>query len=260
MKSYSSFDNTDGLSYIVVNNEEVTEVSQSFVDLTEYLIDELLGGNIFDIFNILRVGPNFDIENISEHVDYFMFTKTLDVRFINIDVREDIHEKIYIFSEKPNFRLNIKYPFMEALFSHDEFGIAVFSVPDIILLKANQTWLNCLDQPFDNRGNSIGKRISEFVSGWVGSTAEDIWRNLLSNQKPFYSDEYMYEFERGVTYWQASITPVFENDIIKYCTSIIIEITEKVLNRKKIEEQENVIKQQKELLEANYQILNFCKA
>lgn len=107
MKSYNFSDNTDVQSYIVVSTEAVTKVSQSFVDLTEYLIDELLGRNISDVFSILRVGPNFDIENINEHCDYFLFTKTLDVRFINIDVIEDMHEKVYVFSKKPNSRLNI---------------------------------------------------------------------------------------------------------------------------------------------------------
>lgn len=249
MKSNNFFDNTYGQSYIFVNNEKVTEVSKSFIDLTEYSVDELLSKNTSDVFNILRVGPNFNIKNINEHGDYFIFTKNLDVRFVNIDVKEDMHEKVYVFFEKPNSRLNITHPFMEALYSHNEFGIAVFSVPDIILLKANQTILNSLDKPFDNRDNSIGKRLSEIASGWVGSTAENIWRDVLSNQKPFYSDEYMYEFKRGVTYWQTSIIPIFEDYIFKYCIMTLTNITEKVINRKKIEEQENIIKHQKELLE-----------
>lgn len=259
MKLHNSLDCIDGKSYMVVNNEIVTEISQSFIDMTEYLMEELLNKNISELFSILRIGPNIDIKNIDEEKEYFLFTKSLDARFVNITVNEDTFEMVYVFSEKKNLRLDVKLPAVEALLSHDVLGIAVFSAPDITLLRANQTYLNFFDKPFNNRENSIGKKIHEIISGWIGSSSENIWRNLLTEQKPVYIDEYMFEFERGVTYWEASLAPVFEKGILKYCIEITTDITEKVLNRKKLEEQAKIIEQQNEQLTMQANLLNFSR-
>ncbi len=256
MKLYNSFDFIGGQLYIVVSNGIATEISQLFVEMTEYSEEELINKNIKEIFSILRIGPNADLEDIDREKDYFLFTKSLDARFINIDVAEDVIGKVYIFSEKPNSRLDVKFPSIEALCSHNKFGIAVFSTPDITLLKANQTYLNFLDEPFNKAENSMGKGLNEIISRWTGSSSEDIWRGVLSTQKPFYSDEYMFEFERGVTYWEASLAPVFENGILKYCIEITTDITEKVINRKRIEEQTKIIEKQNEHLMMQANLLN----
>ncbi|NRY59587.1 PAS domain-containing sensor histidine kinase [Clostridium beijerinckii] len=239
----------DGQSYLVTKNEITIEISQTFLDMTEYSEEELLNKSIKELFEILKIGPDIDIENIGEGKDYFLFTKSLDARFISIDVIKEEFEKIYIFSEKQNSRMNVKFPAVEALCSQGIMCVALFSAPDGTLLKANQTYLNFLDKPFNDMKNSIGKRIHEIITGWAGSSSEDIWRNVLSTQKTFYSDEYMFESERGVNYWQVTLTPVFENGILKYCLDIATDITEKVLNRRKLEEQAKTIEQQKRELE-----------
>ncbi|MFW2488014.1 PAS domain-containing sensor histidine kinase [Clostridium chromiireducens] len=259
MKFYDSFDCIDGKSYIVVNNEIATEISQSFIDMTEYSMEELLNKNINELFSILRIGPSIEIKNVDGEKEYFLFTKSLDARFVNITVNEDTFDKVYVFSEKKNLRLDVKLPAVEALLSHDVLGIAIFSAPDITLLRANQTYLDFFDKPFNRRENSIGKKMHEIISGWIGSSSEDIWKNVLLTQKPAYIDEYMFKFERGVTYWEVSLAPVFENGIFKYCIEITTDITEKVLNRKKLEEQAKVIEQQNEQLKMQANLLNFSR-
>lgn len=256
MELYNSFDFIGEQSYIMVDNGIVTETSKLFVEMTEYSEEELLNKNIKELFNILKIGPNADLEDIDREKDYFMFTKSLDARFINIDVAEGAHGKVYIFSEKPNSRLDVKFTAVEALCSHNKFGIAIFSTPDITLLKANQTYLNFLDKPFNSIENSIGKKLNEIIKGWTGSSSEEVWKGVLSTKKPFYSDEYMFEFERGVTYWEASLAPVFEDGILKYCIEITTDITEKVLDRKRMEEQTKVIKKQNEQLMMQANLLN----
>jgi|GEM_PF-257470 len=259
MKFYNSLDYIDGRSYIVVSNEIVIEISESFIDMTEYSLEELLNKNVKELFSILRIGPSIEVKNVDGEKEYVLFTKSLDARFVSIDVNEDTFETRYVFYEKTNSRLNIKLPAVEALLSHDVLGVAVFSTPDITLLKANQTYLNFFDKPFNNRENSIGKKLHEIISGWTGSLSENIWRNVLIEQKPAYIDEYMFEFERGVTYWEASLAPVFEKGILKYCIEITTDITEKVLNRKKLEEQAKVIEQQNEQLTMQANLLNFSR-
>ncbi|NRT30028.1 PAS domain S-box-containing protein [Clostridium beijerinckii] len=256
MELYNSFDFIGEQSYIIVDNGIVTEISKLFIEMTEYSEEELLNKNIKELFNILKIGPNADLEDIDDKKDYFLFTKSLDARFINIDVAEGAIGKVYIFSEKPNSRLDVKFAAVDALCAHNKFGIAIFSTPDITLLKANQTYLNFLDKPFNSIENSIGKKLNEIIKGWTGSSSEEVWKGVLSTKKPFYSDEYMFEFERGVTYWEASLAPVFEDGILKYCIEITTDITEKVLDRKRMEEQTKVIKKQNEQLMMQANLLN----
>lgn len=249
MKNYNYHDYVKGKAYVLTNGEKIVEVSKPFMLMTEYSSEELLKKNIKELLQALRVGPNFNVESIEVDREYFMFTKSLEVRFVGINKIKVGNRQAYVFFEKAASCFESKFPSLEALCSHNKFGVAVFSTPDITLIKANETWLNFLDRPFNDPVNSIGRRISEIISGWVGSTSEDIWKSVLSTQQTFYSDEYMFEFERGVTYWEASLAPVFENGILKYCIEITTDMTEKVLNRKKIEEQAKIIEQQKRELE-----------
>jgi hypothetical protein len=54
---------------------------------------------------MLRIGPDFDCHNINESQEYLIFTKTHDVRVVNIYVIEQMDKMVYIFTEIPDSRL-----------------------------------------------------------------------------------------------------------------------------------------------------------
>lgn len=251
MNSMTSLKSIKELPFIIVNDGVIVEVSQSFVQMTEYQIEDLVNKNTGDIFNILRVGPDVSYDNINDTADYFLFTKSLKVKFINIELIEGINEKIYIFLEKPNSCISDNFPFANKLCADNYYGIGIFSLPDITLLKANEKFIGFFDEPYNKRENCIGRRVNEFVTGFEGSTSEKIWQNIIATGETYNMDEYMFDrFERGITYWKSSLTPIFENGKPKYCIEMTTDITEEVLHRKKIEEQSKIIKQQKEQLKA----------
>lgn len=64
MELYNSFDFIGEQLYIMVDNGIVTEISKLFVEMTEYSEEELLNKNIKELFNILKIGPNDDLEDI----------------------------------------------------------------------------------------------------------------------------------------------------------------------------------------------------
>lgn len=232
-------------AYIVVDHEIIVDVSMSFLTLTQYSKEALLTRNIRELFRLLRVGPSIDLAGIDADREYFLFTKSMDCRFVNIDVLENA----YVFLEKPGSRLDVKYPGIEAMSKNTHFGIAIYSMPDLILLRANQTYLGFLDNNFSNPEKFMGKKIYEIISNWDGSSFEDICKYIQSTQKPYYIDEVPYESDRGITYWNLSLTPVFENGSLKYCIEVSRNITERVLKEKMIEEQAGIIAQQKAELE-----------
>ena len=68
------------------------------------------------------------------------------------------------------------------------------------------------------------------------------------------------EFERGITYWDFTQTPIFENGKMKYIFETSIEVTERVLKNQSLERQNKIIKQQKEQLEQqNTQLISIIE-
>lgn len=249
MSAESLLSNLDKLPFIIVKDRAATEVSQLFFNFTQFTCDELLNHYVEDIFNTLRVGPNVNVNSIDENTDYFLFTKSHQVKQVNIKVIDNVQEKVFIFIEKLDFNLDIKFPFVSKLCSDNYHGIAIFSLPDITLLKANETFISFFDKPFNQKENCIGKTVSEFVTGFKGSTSEKIWQDIINTGQTYNTDEYMFDrLDRGVTYWKSTMTPIYESGKLKYCIEMTTDITEQVLQRKKLEEQSRIINQQNQQL------------
>lgn len=256
--------NTEGLSvslyklpFILVKDGVVNEINQQFINMMEFTSDDLLNKSIEDLFKILRAGPNINPYNICGDKDYFIFTKSLGVRMVNIEVVEERNEKLFFFKLQPRSSIDDKYPFISKFCSDNYDGVAIFSLPDITLLKANETFVSFFDDPFNKLENCIGKRVSEFVTGFQGSTSEKIWKGIVETGQTFYTDEYMFDrFERGITYWKSTITPIYEEGKLKYCVEVTKDITEQVLQRRKIEEQAEIIRLQNEKLKWQADLLN----
>ncbi len=235
--------------FIIEKNETVIQVSRSFVKMMEYKDSELLNSNIIDLFKTLKVGPNVDINIINEQTEYFLFTKSFEVKLVNIQIIHSVEGKVYVFLEKADLNLEFSFPFANMLYSGNYYGIGIYSAPDKTLLKANEKYISFFDKPYNKKENCIGKNVSEVTTGFKGSTYEEIWSTVLKTGEQYNIDEYMYEgFNKGITYWRLSLVPICEENKIKYCIEMLIDITDQVLHRKKAEEQTKIIKEQQNLL------------
>lgn len=240
--------------FIVTNNNIVVKVSQALVNLVEYPIEELLNKNIMDLFKMLRVSPNLDVEIIDEQVDYFLFTKLLEVRVINIEVIKKKNEQKYVLREKSNSRFEDKINYLNTILSENMSGISIFSASNKILLKANQMYLDFFDTPYNVPESTLGKPITGFFPDWKDSSLELLWMDAIKTGKSQYLKEYKYDkFERGLTYWDIAITPIKENGVIKYIVGNIQDVTERVLYRKKIQDQAEEIKLKNKQMEAIFE-------
>jgi len=113
--------------------------------------------------------------------------------------------------------------------------MAVFSVPGIILLDVNHSWLNRLDEPFNNKEESIGKSIGEIMTGWKGSVYESIWNTVISSKKSCYLPGYRYSgLKKGISYWNISLTPIFKGKELLYFVETVYDVTETIINRDEV--------------------------
>lgn len=111
-------------------------------------------------------------------------------------------------------------------------GVAIFSTPDLFLIDANQIWLDRMDEPYDNISYSVGKPISEIVTGWKGSPFENIWEIALHTKEGvrLHNCSYSGMKRSDISYWNIYITPIFQGDEIAYFIEMIVEANEHELN------------------------------
>lgn len=254
MSGKGSIISMNKIPYVLVKDDKVIEVNEQFIDMTEYNIDELIGKSIEKVFGLLRVGPCIDAKNVDEKTDYFLFNKSLEVRYINIEVVKEKNEVMYIIREKQGPRFEVKHSYLSQLCKSNVVGVAVYSVPDMVLIKANQKYLDFLEPPFNKYYYSIGRKIEKIITNWKGSHVAKFWQQAICTGESVQVNEYEHiGYERGVTYWNSIITPVPEDGAIKYVVSNTSEVTEQVLNRKKIQEQIEAINLQNRQMEAIFE-------
>ena len=212
---------------------------------------------------MIRINIQILLDNISGKYSGYVFTKSIDPREVNISLfyGKKANEKIYTFVEKTNSRLDDKLIFEKQTLFDNIVGVAIYSVPDLIMLKVNQKYLDFHDSPFNEEETSIGLSIREIVTGYVGTESEVITNTVIESRKSSYLKELKFErFERGITYWDSTRTPIFENGIMKYILLTTSDVTEKVLKNRSIERQNKIIEQQREQLkQKNTQLISIME-
>jgi hypothetical protein len=238
--------------YLCSYDSIITEVNKEFIEFTGFEMDELLGKSLIEIGATIRINSQVLLDNITAKYSGYIFTKSLSAREVIISLfhSKESNEKKYTFVEKPNSRLDDKLIFEKQTLSDNIVGVAIYSVPNLIMLKANQKYLDFHDSPYNEEKISIGLTIREIITGYVGSQSEVITNTVIETKQSSYLKEIKFNtFARGVTYWDSTRTPIFDNGKMKYMMLTTSEATERVLRNQSIERQNKIIAQQKEQLE-----------
>ncbi len=250
MYKKGTFDLSNKVPCILVKNESVIEVSRQFVEMTQYDADELINKNLKDVLTTLRVGPSFDIKNINEKAEYFLFTKLFEYRSINIEIVNQGNEKIFIMRERPNSRFEVRNSYLYQLCKADAVGIAIYSVPDMVLIKANKKYLDFFQPPFNNRNFSIGMKVEKIIPNYYENSVSKFWKKAIDTGETVQLKENKHiGYEKEITYWDSIITPVLEDGEIKYVVCNTFDVTEKVNDRKKTQEEIKAVNIQNKQLE-----------
>ncbi|GIM29107.1 hypothetical protein CPJCM30710_17730 [Clostridium polyendosporum] len=229
-------------------NNIIVDVNSEFIKFIGCSRNELIGKSLTDISYILRINSQIYLEDVENDCRCYVFTKSYESREVTISCKtlECKNEKIYFFEEKPNSRIDNKFMGIEQLYANSKIGFAIHSVPDLILLKANQICLDFWDAPYNRKENSIGKKQKEIIPGFEGGKEQEIFLDVIKTGRPCHLPEHEYSnFKGGTRYWDWSVIPIFVDGKLKYIIDTATEVTERVLNRKLIKEQGKIIEQQK---------------
>ena len=231
----------------------ITDVNDEFMDFMGFTKDELLGKSIIEIGDMLKVNSQIFCDSIYSVNSTFVFTKLLEAREVNISCFyiKETNRKVYTFNEKENSRLEDKLLFVEQTFIENLRGAAIYNVADSILLKVNQRYLDFMEPPFNVEESIIGKSIKECVTRVVGSKFLEMWNSVIETQKSQYIKEFRFDDSvKGISYWDAILTPIIENGNMKYIFLTATEITKMVIKNQGIKRKNRMIEQQKEKLES----------
>lgn len=244
---------TNEKAILTTNQGRVKNVNNIFLDLTGYCANQLINKSVQEVFrNLLRV--NVDIRAIKPQDDpitCFLFTRDLEPIEVTICIEIGSHEEIIIIDEKPNSRLFEKVHDTDRMFSDNKMGVCIISVPDLILLKTNDFYLDILNEPFNVKEKAIGKRIEDILSDALKETfLREKLEDIINTKQSFYGEKYSKIIRKGnKCYHNSMIIPFMESDEVKYLFAVFIDVTEFVKERERSRDQKRMAEQQKDQLE-----------
>ena len=226
----------------------IKNANDAFLELTGYSEKQLIKKTPEEVFHKL-LRSNVDINAMEpgdEPVTCFIFTGTFEPIEVIILIETAYPEEVHIY-EKPNSRLSEKMRGNERLFSDNKMGVCVLSSPDLILLKANDFFLNLLDEPFNSKEKAIGRSIKDIVPDEIIESFFGIrLEKLIYTSQSFYGEKYLSTVNKGEKSFRNSmVLPYIENGEVKFFAAVFVEITEYIKERDQIQNQKRIIEQQK---------------
>lgn len=223
--------------FMIIKNNIVTEVNAGFLKLTGYSENEIINKTIVEVGRILKIDSQINLQSLECNGEFYIFHKSLQVIEVTISCIVKFNEKILYFKKNIYFNIEEKFNFVEQIYIDREPSILIRSVPDSILLKSNQNYLNMLKEPYNSIENSIGKKHKEIITEYENSESQNPWDKLINNLKHCYTEKICYNhYNRGVMYLNVSTMPIFVQGKLKYVIQVISDVTEKIQNSKAVEQ------------------------
>lgn len=263
-------DNDDELILLCKNNI-VFDVNQQFVNVTGYFKDELIGKTLQEISKMIKIDSQINLNDINIKIEnLYIFTKSLESVEVKIacDITGEVDQKVLVLKKISNLSKKEFFSVIEQLYTDRKTGYAIISAPNLMLIKANQNFFDIFAEPHNKKEYCIGKKLNEIITEYDYSLEEKILYNAIKHGKSYFVEEFEYNhLDRGVTYWNISMVPMFSGKILKCFFMSFLEVTERVMNRNAIEQKNKVLEAVIEnmvdevlIFDKNNQIININKA
>lgn len=245
----STLKNQVEASFLHFNNNTITDVSEKFIDLTGFTMEELIGKTISEVACLLRIDYKKLHLNNSQKFKCYILTKTYEMKAVVIFSQAYYSENIYYFEENLKLLTKESVSYVEHILKDNKVGVAIYNVPDLMLLKANKKYLETHNLEENYVDINIGKPLRNRVRGFEKSKTYEVIRNIIKTKEAYYGEELEHvDPKRGVTYWDCTLVPVVKCGKMIYIIATISDVTEVVLNRKIIQKQALEIQQQNEFI------------
>lgn len=231
-------------------NNKLINVNSSFTKISEYEDYQILDLSLKEILKLLKLNISTDLIKTTD-LNCFMFTKSLDAIEITLSYKSYNEHLVKLsFIEKPNSSLKNKFIYINKLCEDNLSGLAIYDASNLTLLNVNDIYTSYWESTFHKRENCLGKTLNEIIPQWRESKEASLWEDVIASGKTLQLKEFCYETEpKGTIYWDYTVTPLYEDGVIKYLVHNSINVTDRVLSRLRIEEQARLIAHQNVMLE-----------
>ena len=239
--------------FLESKNNIVINANEGFIRLSGFSEDEIIGKSITEISKMLRIDSKASLDNYCNEVDCYMFNKEYEPKYINIvcKILGSKEERIYYFNEESSLPIDKQNNYIEQIYKDNKMGVGIYSFPDFILLKANQKYLNCADYPYNLKENSLGNNINNIMSTFDKLNEQKSINYKLKMGQSCYENIVKFDYLNGVEKClEISLVPMCKDGKTNLIITTIIDVSEKVINRKLLEEKIKVINEQKNELQA----------
>lgn len=239
---------------ISIRNGLIINISNYFEGITGYKKVELIGKDVLHVLNeLLRLNKKIEsVDKIDDIEICFIFDKSVNFKEFSIKVKKCEESNIthLFFERRALINMNNPLSFIHQIICNSTLGIAMFYAEDYTLLKASNDYKKIIFERY-KQSDIIGRKIHEYATGWWNSNDEILWKRVVQTQNPYYYIEQsvLNPHTGEMEYFDINITPIIEDDRVKFLIFTLNNVTEKVKYRIENEKKALVIEKQKDQLE-----------
>lgn len=241
------------MPYILVAEGVIEEINSLFLSMTGYEEESFIGKRVQYVWKeLLKVSIDIGTVELSHQTDSFLFDSNGNAKEVTIKYSEMVitDKCMYAFLPKKNKMLEEIYPLLEKMNSSNGVAVALYSVPDMLLLKANDTLFQDHKSRFSCKFDIMGRSLWELVPTVSKSEVLDAYMYMSKADISLSIKEQKMEFPGiGTRYVDMTLTPYFEDGNMKYIIQTHSEVTEAVMYRKILFEKNRIIEEQKNQVE-----------
>lgn len=117
-------------------------------------------------------------------------------------------------------------------------GVGIFTVPDFMLYEANQRFLEYLPSTCNYKETVYGCMFNQLFPGFEGSDEERAWKAAAENHTCYIREKQSVIGGDRICYFDYTLTPIASNGQVQSIILVLEDVTEQVLNKKRIADQE----------------------
>ena len=212
---------------------EAVGISSGFVRLFGYDSNALLGRQIPEVMmSTLKLLPlTYHALTVNGSTDGFVFSAHGQAREVTISIRALEDEgALYCIEEKPGTEFDRQISVLEPLFRDEFMSVALYSVPDYIVLKANKRYKTFFQQACGLSGDILGQSVRDYTLGC--RTLQEKLDETVKNGGVNNVGETRFIGPDGQeTYKIFSFLPIFVSGELKYIVETSKDATEHVRER-----------------------------
>ncbi len=221
------------LALILTQNNVVTKVNDTFVQLTGYNSSFVVNKSIDELFALLKLEFPINSQNCSYSADSYILTKHMQTKDVHVQTSRcyDPNERLYLLNENTELDLDEYFTKIEQTYKNGKRGLAIYSVPELTLLKANNNHIELLRGSFNSFAEVFAKPLYGLVDDDHYPVLKQAINNCIYSESQVRIKEVLYKYNGIDAFLDLFITPITCLNRVKYVAILSIDVTDKVRER-----------------------------